>query len=204
MDEVRITDGKRVGRVEFDDLGPRVHIERSPCFIPRRWTLSITVGDSAVRLEYEVLDGIPTPRTLTVDPVSRSALTAIAGRLEVWTELCERALLTTEQVSVFEIPEAFGFPEGAKLVGRGGAVFSPDEEGQRLKQAARVIRDRRAITAEQLSEAAAVYYEAPYGQKHSAVMEHFGCGEGRANLLIRRAREAGLIEKIGQGKAATL
>jgi hypothetical protein len=63
-------------------------------------------------------------------------------------------------------------------------------------------RGRRKVTADEIAEVTAVYYAAPYGLKHSAVMEHFGCGEGRANLLIRRAREAGLIEKSGQGRAA--
>lgn len=202
MDEVRITDGKRVGRVEYDDLGPQVRIEGTAGHIPRRWTLSITVGDSAVRLHYEVLDGIPTPRTLSVDPASRSALTAIAGRMETWTALCERALLTTERVDIIE--PTTGSLAGFTLVGRGGPVFTPDEEGRRIVEAAKVIRERREITDAQLSEAAAVYYSVPRGQKHAAVMEHLGVTLGRAKLLIRRASDAGLIEKVGQGKAATL
>ncbi len=61
---------------------------------------------------------------------------------------------------------------------------------------------RRKVTTDEIAEVTAVYYAAPYGLKHSAVMEHFGVGQARANLLIRRAREAGLIEKSGQGRAA--
>lgn len=197
-----IEDGRLIGRVEYDELGPQVFIDEARAHIPRRWTLRITVGDSSARVDYEVFDGVPTPRALHLEPVTAAALKTVTKRLGVWTELCERELVTTEQVTVTK-PTA-GALAGFTLVGHGGPVLSPDEADSRRRAGAKALRSRREITEQHLLDVRAVYLSAPWGQKHAAVMEHFDCGRGRANLLIRRAREAGLIETVGQGKAATL
>ena len=202
MDEVRIRDGNRVGRVEYDDRRNQPIEGGGGVCLPQQWVLRITVADSAVQLHYEVLDGVPTPRAITIDPVSRPALNIVAKRLAAWTELCERALMTTERRAVLPIPDMGVVLYSTQTAWRDGAPITPDEEARRITHAARVVRDQRAVTRDQLVDVAEVYSQAPRGRKHAAVMEHFSVGKGRANLLIRRAREARLIEKTSQGRAA--
>lgn len=200
MDEVRIRDRDLVGRVKFDDLGPQERIEGTAGHIPQRWELAITVERSTVTIAYRVHGGATVPGLLTIDPPSKSVLRTVTTRMDRWTELCERALVTTEQVTVSK-PTA-GPLAGFTLVGSGGPVFTPEDEGRHLDAAAIALHNRRLVTDEELMEAAAAYYEAPRKQKHTAVMEALDCSASRANLLIRRARKRGLIEDTGQGRAA--
>jgi hypothetical protein len=109
--------------------------------------------------------------------------------------------MTTERRAVLPIPDMGVVLYSTQTAWRDGAPITPDEEARRVTHAAKVVRDQRAVTRDQLKKVAAVYAQAPRGRKHAAVMERFSVGKGRANLLIRRAREAKLIKKTSQGRA---
>ncbi len=202
MDERRIRDGELVGRVEFDELGPQESIAGTAGLIPQRWTLTITVERSVVTLAFHVHGGATKADKLTVEPPSSSVLRVVITRLERWTELCERELVTTEQVMVLDVPPTPGVAPGSRLIMRGGPVLGPDEEAKVLDAAARALHERRLVTDEELMKAAAAYYDAPVKKKHAAVMDALDCDRSRANHLIRRCKDRGLIERVGQGRAA--
>ncbi len=163
--------------------------------LPRKYTLTATQGEGqpVVRLDFEVIDGVPLCRVVSVSSPE--------GAREVRS--CDMRGVKVEDL--LEMATAF---VAMKSEHQGGTHWrgsvSRDPVGRR--DAVTVVRAarrqaKRKLTPEVLAEVARLYRESIHARPTAQVAEHFEVAHRTAALYVKTARAGGFLGAAIVGKA---